>query len=67
MNVVEKRDYIQSHLHLINEPAVNELYNKLVSYMDDALIEESEEDITNGNLTSHEAFKQEVQSWRYSK
>jgi hypothetical protein len=67
MNVVEKRDYIHSHLHRVKEPAINELYNRLLSYLDDALIEESEEDIKNGNLTSHEAFKQEAQSWRHTK
>jgi hypothetical protein len=67
MNLVEKRDYIHSHLHRLKEPGINELYNKLLSYLDDALIEESEEDIKNGHLTSHEDFKQEVQSWRNTK
>jgi hypothetical protein len=60
MNAVEKRDYIHSHLHRIKEQAINELYDKLQSYLDDALIEESEEDIKNGNLTSHEALKQDL-------
>jgi predicted transcriptional regulator len=67
MNLVEKRNYIHKHLHQIKEPAINELYNKLQSYLDDTLIEESEEDIKNGNLTSHETFEQEVQSWRHTK
>ncbi len=67
MNLVEKRDYIHSHLHQIKEPAINELYGKLQSYLDDALVEESEEDIKKGNLTPHEDFKQEVKSWRHTK
>jgi predicted transcriptional regulator len=67
MNLIEKRDYIHSHLHQINEPAINELFDKLQSYLEDALIEESEEDIKNGNLTSHEDFKQEVKSWGHTK
>ena len=67
MKVVEKRDYIHSHLHQIKESAINELYDKLQSYLDDALIEESEEDIKNGDLTSHKAFKQEVQSWIHTR
>lgn len=67
MNLVEKRDYIHSHLHRIKEPAVNELYKKLLSFLEDALMEESEENIKNGELTSHEDLKKEVQSWRVSK
>jgi hypothetical protein len=45
MNLIEKRDYIYNHLHQVKEPAINEIYEKLVSILDDALIEESEEDI----------------------
>lgn len=67
MNLVEKRDYIHSHLHRIKEPAVNELYEKLLSYLEDALMEESEEEIRNGELTSHEELKKEVRSWRVTK
>ncbi len=59
MNLVEKRDYIHSHLHRIKEPAVNKLYEKLLSYLEDALMEESEEDIINGELTSQSDFKKE--------
>ena len=66
-NLLEKRDYIHSHFHQVKEPEIDELYNKLVSYLDDVLIVESEEDIKNGNLTSHEAFKQEIDSWRNTK
>ena len=67
MNVVEKRDFIHNHLSKIKEPALNELYERLNDILEESLLEESEEDITNGNLTSHEAFKQEVQSWRSTK
>lgn len=67
MNVVEKRDYIHSHLHQIKEPAINELYEKIVAFLDESLLEESEEDVRSGNLTSHESLKQEVLSWRNTK
>lgn len=67
MNVLEKRDFIHSHLHQIKEPAINEMYDKMISFLNESLIEESEEDIRNGNLTTHEAFKMEVQSWRTMK
>lgn len=67
MNVVEKRDFIHSHLHQVKEPIINEMYDKMLSLLNEILIEESEADIHNGNLTNHEAFKQEVQSWRNTK
>ncbi|MFO8001345.1 MAG: hypothetical protein R6U46_08875 [Marinilabilia sp.] len=67
MNIIEKRDYIHSHLHQIKEPAIDELYNKMASYLSDALIEESEDDIKKGDVTSHAELKQEVKSWRQSK
>jgi len=31
MNVVEKRDFIQNHLHQVNEPLINEIYAKIAS------------------------------------
>lgn len=67
MNLVEKRDYIHNHLGEIKEPALNELYDRLTAILEESLLEESEEDIRNGKLTSHEVFKQEVQSWRSTK
>ncbi len=67
MNTIEKRDYIHSHLHKINEPAINELYSKMVSFLNETLIIESEDDIRDGNLTSHAEFIQEVQNWRPTK
>jgi hypothetical protein len=67
MNVIEKRDYIHNNLGKIKEPALNELYDRLTVILEESLLEESEEDIRNGNFTSHEVFKQEVQSWRSTK
>ena len=67
MNVVEKRDFIHSHLHQVNEPVINEIYIKMAALVNRSLIEESEEDITDGKLISQEALKQEVQSWRHTK
>ena len=67
MNEVEKRDFIHSHLHQLEEPVINEIYNKMLSLFNESLIEESEEDIKKGNLVSHEALKQEVLNWRPTK
>ena len=67
MNAIEKRDFIHSHLHQIEEPVINEMYDKMLSLYNELLIEESEEDIKNGNLISHAALKQEVQNWRHTK
>ncbi len=67
MNKVEKRDFIHSHLHQVGEPVINEIYDKMLSLLNESLIEESEEDIKNGNLVSHEALKQEVLNWRPTK
>ncbi len=67
MNIIEKRDFIHNNLHRVKEPDVDELYQRLLLLINESLIEESEEDIKNGNLTSHDDFKQEVQTWRPSK
>lgn len=67
MNIIEKRDFIHNNLYRVKEPDVDELYQRLLLLINESLIEESEEDIKNGNLTSHEDFKQEVQAWRPSK
>jgi hypothetical protein len=67
MKTIEKRDYIQNHLHEVKEPALDELYKKMVSLLDESLIEESEDDIKKGNLTSHAVLKKEIQSWRHTK
>ena len=67
MNVVEKRDFIHSHLHKVNEPVIDEMYTKMLSLLNEFLIEESEEDIKNGKVISQEAFKKETQNWRTTK
>ncbi len=67
MNVVEKRDFIHSHLHQIKEPFVNDIYDKMLSIIKETMIEESEEDIKNGNLISQESLKKEILNWRATK
>lgn len=67
MNTNYKLNFIQNHLHEVKEPALDELYKKVVSLVDESLIEESENDIKKGNLTSHAEMKQEIQSWRDTK
>ena len=67
MNLIEKRDFIHSHLHRVNEPVINEMYNKMLYLLNEFLIEESEEDIKNGNLITHSSLKQEVHNWRHKK
>ncbi len=67
MNVVEKRDFIHNHLHKVNEPAIDEMYKKMLSLLNEFLVEESEEDIKNGDLISQEALKKESQNWRTTK
>jgi hypothetical protein len=67
MNIIEKRDFIHKYLHRVKEPVIDELYEKLLSLLNESMIEESEDDIKDGNLTSHESFKQEVKAWRNTK
>ena len=67
MNVVEKRDFIHSHLHKVNEPVIDEMYTKMLSLLNEFLIEESEEDIKNGKVISQEVLKKETQNWRTTK
>ncbi len=67
MNVIEKRDFIHSYLHKVKEPVVNNFYAKMVSLFNESLIEESEEDIKNGNLISQKSLKQEISNWRPTK
>jgi len=64
MNIAEKRDFIHNHLHQVNEPAIDDIYVKMMSLVKESLLEESEEDIKNNNLVSHKIFKQEVLNWR---
>ena len=67
MNVIEKRDFIHSHLHQVKEPVINEMYERMLYLFNEFLIEESEEDIKNGNLITHKELKQEVVNWRHTK
>lgn len=67
MNIIEKRDFIHSHLHQLKESELTELYTKLISVLNESLLEESEEDIKNGNLIVHKSLKQEIQNWRPTK
>ncbi len=67
MNITEKRDFIHSHLHQVREPAINEMYNKMLSLLKESMLEESEEDIKKDNLIPHEALKQDVHNWRNTK
>lgn len=63
MNVVEKRDFIHSHLHRATENTIDEFYEKLhkenvlkVKLENRAL--ESENDIQSGRIFSKEEIKQ---------
>jgi hypothetical protein len=64
MNTLEKKTFIQKNLDKVNEPFLEEIYNKMISFLEDSLLEESEEDIKKGNLTSHDVLKKEVHQWR---
>jgi len=43
---------------------INDIYDKMVSFLHESMINESEEDIKNGDLISHESLKEEVIAWR---
>ena len=42
-SIVEKRDYIHNYLHLLSEPVLNEIYDKMVSLVNEPLVKESGE------------------------
>ncbi|PWE01046.1 hypothetical protein [Marinilabilia rubra] len=67
MDIHKKRQFIHSHLHQVKEPDVNEIYEKIVTSLNDRKIEESEEDIIEDRLTDHEELKKEIKNWRHSK
>ncbi|MCG8700469.1 MAG: hypothetical protein MI922_20610 [Bacteroidales bacterium] len=64
MNIIEKRDYIHNHLHQIDDKIVNELFDRVRSYMDKENEELSEElkaalnegiaSLEQGRSSSHE-------------
>lgn len=64
MNTLEKKAFIKKNLDNVNEPFLEEVYQKMISFLEDSLLEESEEDIEKGNLTSHDILKREVHQWR---
>jgi hypothetical protein len=67
MNLVEKRDFIHSHLHRANERTIDEFYNKLRS---EEVFKErlerralnSEKDIRLGRVFSREEIEQRIAS-----
>lgn len=67
MDVVEKKAFIQNNLDRVEEPVLDEIYQKMISFIQDSLMDESEDDIKKGYLTNHETLKKEVKHWRYTK
>jgi hypothetical protein len=63
MNVVEKRDFIHSHLHRADERTINEFYEKLrkANVLKERLesrARKSEEDIRSGRVLSRTEIEQ---------
>ncbi|MCG8579425.1 MAG: hypothetical protein MI866_05890 [Bacteroidales bacterium] len=67
MNIAEKRDFIHSHLHQVKEPVINDIYEKMLALFKEGMLDESEEDIKNDNVISHQSLKKEVLNWRPTK
>jgi predicted transcriptional regulator len=67
MNIIEKRDFIHKYLHKVKEPALNDIYLRMIELFNESLIEESEEDILKGNLIDHESLKHEILNWKNTK
>jgi len=62
MNVVEKRDFIHSHLHRANENTINEFYKKLhkeevLKAKLESRAQKSENDIQSGRVFSREEIE----------
>lgn len=65
MNIVEKRDYIHSHLHQVDESVINEFYEKLRKndILKEKLISrarKSENDIKSGRVFSRAEIEQKT-------
>lgn len=65
MNVVEKRDFIHSHLHKIDEETINDLYEKLQNgeVLKEKLTSralKSEDDIKSGNVFSRSELEKRI-------
>jgi RNA-binding protein YhbY len=63
MNVAEKRDFIQSHLHRANESIINEFYEKLhkeevLKIKLESRAQKSENDIQSGKVFSRAEIEQ---------
>jgi len=63
MNVVEKRDFIHSHLHRANENTINEFYEKLrkeevLKAKLESRAQKSENDIRSGRFLSRAEIEQ---------
>jgi len=65
MNVIEKRDFIHSHLHQVDEGVINEFYEKLQKneLLKEKLIsraQKSEIDIKSGRLFTRAEIEQKT-------
>jgi hypothetical protein len=67
MNLIDKKAFIQDNLDRVEEPVLDEIYQKMIFFIQDSLMDESEDDIKKGNLTNHETLKKEAKLWRYTK
>jgi len=70
MNIIEKRDYIQNHLAKADEKIINELFEKLRSFLNDEATlqsklvnraKKSEEDIHAGRCFSREEVEKRTE------
>ena len=67
MNLVEKRDYIHSHLHQVDEGLINEFYEMLrkEEVLKTKLVnraQKSESDIQSGKIFSRTDLSQRIQN-----
>lgn len=67
MNVIEKRDFIHSHLHRADEKTINELYEKLrqeeiLTTKLESRALKSESDIQAGRILSRSELEQRTSS-----
>ena len=65
MNTVEKRDFIHSHLHQMDENTINDLYEKLqkVEVLKEKLTTrafKSEDDIQSGNISNRSELERRI-------
>ncbi len=70
MTIIEKRDFIHSHLHQINDAIINELYEKIHADIDrDELSQELKNALDKGicslenrNRTAHEGVMRKMKA-----